>query len=108
RWSASRKQLLTDSRLVPTDVLTEAIAEHGIPTLVNASGIHYYGDTEGRVVDENASTGSGFLAELCAAWEAATAPAVEAGARVVLLRTAPVLAHKDGILGSVIPLFRLG
>src|SRR5699024_5489987 len=95
-------------RLVPTEVLTEAIAEHGIPALVNASGIHYYGDTEGRVVDETAPTGSGFLAELCAAWEAATTPAKEAGARVILLRTAPVLDGGGGILGLAAPLFRLG
>lgn len=108
RWSDSRKQLLADSRLEPTDVLAEAIAEHGIPVLVNASGIHYYGDTGGHEVDETAPPGSGFLAELCAAWEAATAPAADAGARVVLLRTAPVLSGQGGMLGRLAPLFRLG
>lgn len=108
RWSASRKQVLTDSRVEPTEVLAEAVAETGVPVLVNASGIHYYGDTGDREVDESAPTGSGFLATLCAAWEAATEPASRAGARVVLLRTAPVLSRHGGLLGQLTPLFRLG
>lgn len=108
RWSGARKQLLTDSRVEPTEVLAEAVAEHGIPLLVNSSGAHYYGDTGEREADESRPAGRGFLPELCVAWEAATAPAVEAGARVVLLRNAPVLAGEGGMLGPLKPLFRLG
>ncbi|MEU6642216.1 TIGR01777 family oxidoreductase [Saccharomonospora sp. NPDC046836] len=108
RWSAARKQLLIDSRIEPTEVLAEAVAEHGVPVLVNASGINYYGPMGDAEVDESAPAGGGFLAELCTAWEAATAPAAHAGARVVLLRTAPVLSGKGGLLGPLRPLFRLG
>ncbi|MFC5994429.1 TIGR01777 family oxidoreductase [Pseudonocardia hispaniensis] len=105
-WSGSRKQLIRDSRTVPTDVLACAVAEHGVPVLANASGVNYYGDTGSREVDETAPQGAGFLAEICHDWEAATAPAATAGARVVLLRSAPVLSPAGGLLGRLRPLFR--
>lgn len=108
RWSDARKQVLTDSRVEPTEVLAEAVAQQGVPILVNASGINYYGDTDSAVVDESDKAGTGFLAELCVLWEAATAPAAQAGTRVVLLRTSPVLTGKGGLLGTLRPLFRLG
>lgn len=107
RWSQARKQMIRDSRLVPTEVLATAVAEQGVPVLVNASGIHYYGDTGDRVVDETAPGGHGFMAEVCRDWEAATAAAQEAGARVVLARTAVVLSPSGGMLGQLRPLFRL-
>jgi uncharacterized protein len=106
-WSGARKQLLRDSRTVPTDVLATAVAEHGVASLLNASGINVYGDTGTRVVDESAPVGSGFLAELCRDWEAATAPATAGGARVVLMRTCAVLSPAGGLLGKLRPLFSL-
>jgi uncharacterized protein (TIGR01777 family) len=106
-WSGARKQLVRDSRNVPTEVLATAVAEHGVPSLLSASGIHYYGDTGTRVVDETAPVGAGFLAEVCRDWEAATAPAAAAGARVVLLRSAAVLSPAGGVLGRLRPLFTL-
>lgn len=108
RWSAARKQMIADSRIEPTEVLAEAVAERGIPVLVNASGVNFYGDRGATVVDESTSAGEGFLAHLCAAWEAATAPATRAGARVVCLRTGLVLSRRGGLLGPLKPLFRLG
>ncbi|WP_199430222.1 TIGR01777 family oxidoreductase [Qaidamihabitans albus] len=108
RWSGARKQVLTDSRLEPTEVLAEAAAEHGVPVFLSASGINYYGDTGDREVDESAPAGEGFLAELCVAWEEAATSAARGGARVVLLRTAPVLSGRGGLLGPLKPLFRLG
>jgi uncharacterized protein (TIGR01777 family) len=105
RWSAARKQVLVDSRVEPTEVLAESVAEHGIPLLVNASAVGFYGDTGAVTVDEEARHGEGFLAELCVAWEAATAPAAAAGARVVSLRTGLVLSSKGGLLATLKPLF---
>ncbi|WP_326569493.1 TIGR01777 family oxidoreductase [Amycolatopsis rhabdoformis] len=104
RWSAMRKQVLLDSRVEPTEVLAEAVAEHGIPTLVNASAVGFYGNTGSHVVDETAQAGGGFLAELCSAWEDATAQA-DKNARVVHLRTGLVLARKGGLLDVLRPLF---
>ncbi|GAB3567235.1 TIGR01777 family oxidoreductase [Amycolatopsis endophytica] len=108
RWSAARKQMIRDSRVEPTEVLAEAVAEYRIPSLVNASGITYYGDTGDEVVTESAPRGNGFLAGLCGSWEDATAPAAEAGLRVVNLRTGLVLSGRGGLLGPLKPLFSLG
>ncbi|MBF6175545.1 TIGR01777 family oxidoreductase [Nocardia blacklockiae] len=109
RWNGGFKQELRDSRLTPTDVLAEAVAAAGVPTLVNASGAHYYGGDAGdRVRTESDPAGTGFLATLCRDWEAATRPAAEAGARVVLLRSAVVLARHGGLLGMLQPLYSLG
>ncbi|HTM84967.1 MAG TPA: TIGR01777 family oxidoreductase [Mycobacterium sp.] len=108
RWSGAFKQSLRDSRIGPTEVLAGAVAEAGVPVLVNASAVGYYGDTHDRVTDESAPAGRGFLAQLCQDWEAATTPAAAAGTRVVLLRTGLVLAPSGGMLGRLKPLFSLG
>jgi hypothetical protein len=92
RWSGAFKQSLRDSRIDPTEVLSEAVAEAGVGTLINASAVGYYGDTANRIADETAPPGRGFLAQLCTDWEAATAAAQDAGARVVLTRTGLVLS----------------
>ncbi|MFJ1763881.1 TIGR01777 family oxidoreductase [Amycolatopsis sp. NPDC088138] len=104
RWSAMRKQELIDSRVEPTEVLAEAVAEHGVGVLVNASAVGYYGDPGSSTVDESAKRGQGFLAELCEAWESATAAA--SNARVVNIRTGLVLSAKGGLYGLLRPLFQ--
>lgn len=108
RWSAARKQLISDSRIEPTEVLAEAVAEHDVATLINASGVNYYGEHGAAALDESAPAGRGFLAELCARWEAATGAAARSGARVVRLRTGPVLSAQGGLLATLKPLFRCG
>jgi hypothetical protein len=108
RWSGAFKQSLRDSRIGPTEVLSRAVADAGVPVLVNASAVGYYGDTRDRVVDETAAAGSGFLAGLCQDWEAATAAAKASGARVVLARTGLVLGPSGGMLNRLKPLFSLG
>ncbi|KRD17240.1 multidrug MFS transporter [Mycobacterium sp. Root265] len=108
RWSGAFKQSLRDSRIEPTEVLAAAVAEAGVPLLINASAVGFYGDTRNRVVDESTPHGAGFLAQLCVDWEAATAAASEAGARVVLLRTGLVLSPSGGMLNRLRPLFGLG
>lgn len=107
RWSGAFKQSLRDSRITPTEVLANAVAAAGVETLINASAVGYYGNTKDRVVDENDRAGSGFLAQLCEDWEAATLPAQYAGARVVLARSGLVLARSGGALRRMRPLFSL-
>lgn len=105
RWSGAFKQSLRDSRITPTEVLSAAVADAGVGVLVNASAVGYYGNTKDLAVDETGSPGDGFLAQLCMDWEAATAPAHQAGARVVLARTGLVLAQSGGALRRLRPLF---
>jgi uncharacterized protein (TIGR01777 family) len=108
RWSGAFKQSLRDSRIGPTEVLSTAVAQAGVPVLINASGVGYYGDAGSHTVDESGSPGRGFLSRLCVDWEAATLPAQNDGARVVLVRTGLVLAPAGGILSRLKPLFSLG
>jgi uncharacterized protein (TIGR01777 family) len=108
RWSGAFKQSLRDSRIGPTEVLAAAVADAGVPVLVNASAVGYYGDTGGQVTDETAHAGDGFLATLCVDWEAATWAARQDGARVVLVRSGLVLAPSGGMMSRLRPLFSFG
>jgi hypothetical protein len=110
RWTPQYKKRLIDSRVIPTDLLAQTIARLDPPprVLVNMSAIGYYGDRGDEEIDEDSSAGSGFLAELVRAWEAAADPAREAGIRVVHPRTAPVLHPAGGMLEKLMPYVRLG
>jgi uncharacterized protein len=107
RWSHSRKQVLLDSRVEPTEVLAAAVAEHGVPFLLNATAVGYYGNGGDRVLEDSEPRGEGFLAGLCSDWEAATRRAEDAGVRVVHLRTGHVLSRHGGLLRMLRPLFTL-
>ncbi|CAN5575168.1 TIGR01777 family oxidoreductase [soil metagenome] len=108
RWSGAFKQSLRDSRIAPTEVLSAAVADAGVPVLINSSAVGFYGDTRDRVVDETSAPGTGFLARLCIDWEAATTTAEASGARVVHTRTGLVLSPAGGLLGRLKPLFSFG
>src|SRR5664280_2614453 len=110
RWTNAYKAQILSSRVDGTLTLARAIAnaQPRARVLLSASGIDYYAKAAAAAVDEGAPAGSGFLAQTCVAWERATAPAEEAGVRVVHLRTGIVLARNGGSLGRMLPLFRLG
>ena len=98
------------SRTRATGLLARTVADLAPrpPVLVSASAVGYYGDRGDEVLTEQSSAGSGFLADVCLAWEGATAPAVDAGIRTVVLRTGIVLSASGGALARQLPLFRLG
>ena len=110
RWTATRKREIRDSRVQGTTGLVSVLRamDHPPSVLLAGSAIGYYGDTGGREVDESAPAGSGFLADVVRDWEAAAAPARDAGIRVVNLRTGIVLSRRGGVVGRLLPLFRLG
>jgi hypothetical protein len=110
RWTARYKAEIRASRVLGTRALVGALAKLGSPpaTLLSASAIGWYGDTGGRQVDESAPAGAGFLARVVHDWEAATAPAAQAGIRVVNLRSGLVLTPAGGLLARLLPLARLG
>ena len=107
RWTEAEKQLLWDSRIYPTRLLADTIAalEHLPAVVVNASAVGYYGDGAESILNEASTSGSGFLADLCVAWEAATDPAIQAGIRVVQLRSGIVLSMAGGALGRLLAPF---
>jgi uncharacterized protein (TIGR01777 family) len=75
---------------------------------VSGSAIGFYGDTGDSAVTEDSPAGSGFLADVVVAWEAAAVPAVDAGIRVTYARTGLVMSSDGGALAKMVPLFKLG
>ncbi len=110
RWSAERKAAILASRSNTTRRLCETLAAFRPrpAVLICASAIGYYGDTGETSVDEQAEPGVGFLADVCRAWEDATAPALDAGIRVVNLRIGIVLSPAGGVLKQLLTPFQLG
>ncbi len=112
RFTKSHRKAIRDSRIEPTRRLAEAAAatEDGPSTFISASAIGYYGYDRGDVTltEDGSRGGDGFLAEVVTDWEAATAPAVDGGLRVVLVRTGIVQAAAGGTLKLLRPLFAAG
>ncbi len=110
RWTTRKKEAILQSRVEGTRNLCETLAdmEHPPEVLVSGSAVGYYGDRGEEPLTENSSPGSGYLADVCAKWEEATAPARLAGIRVVHLRTSIVLDAAGGALGQMLPFFRAG
>ena len=113
RWSTAYKKEILDSRVVSTHAVADAVAQAGVPVLLSASAIGFYGGGRGsgqsgdQILDETASVGTGFLADVVRQWEAATAPA-DRNARVVHLRTGIVQSREGGALATQLPLFKAG
>ena len=109
RWTASYRQEILASRVDGTTTIATALADLGEPiALVSASAIGFYGDCGERILTEDSAAGQGFLAGVAQAWEAATAPAEDAGLRVAHARTGLVLTPDGGAMARVLPLARLG
>jgi uncharacterized protein (TIGR01777 family) len=110
RWTASFKQKILGSRVRSTKLLCDTLAGLASkPTvLVSASAVGYYGNRGDELLDESATSGRGFLAEVCQQWEAATVPARDADIRVVNLRIGFVLSKQGGGLAKMLTPFRLG
>lgn len=107
RWTQDYKHLLLTSRVNPTRVLAAECARLGVPVLLNASAVGYYGSRGTEIVTENTAPGDTFLAQLCVQWEAATAAAEAADVRVVHLRTGLVLGMDGDLLKIMSLLTRL-
>lgn len=110
RWTTAFKQRIRESRTRGTRVLCEGLASMNAPpdVLVSASAIGFYGDRGDEILTEDSGPGGGFLADVAREWEAAVAPAEDAGVRVVLLRFGVVLSPKGGALAKMLGPFRMG
>ncbi len=110
RWSPAHREAVRSSRVEGTGLLAGGLAGLARPpaVLVCASAVGIYGSRGDEVLDEEAPTGTGFLADVGRAWEAAADPAREAGIRVVHLRFGIILSPSGGALATMLLPFRLG
>ncbi|MEY4015287.1 MAG: hypothetical protein RIS46_283 [Actinomycetota bacterium] len=110
RWTDSYKMEILQSRTLGTALLADTMASLATKPSVFLSGsaIGIYGVRDDTELGEDATIGTGFLADVCRDWEAASASASAAGIRTVLLRTGIVLSPKGGALKKQLPLFKLG
>ncbi|HVS81569.1 MAG TPA: TIGR01777 family oxidoreductase [Pyrinomonadaceae bacterium] len=110
RWTEEKKRRILDSRVNGTRLLSETMAKvsRKPAAFINASAIGFYGSRGDELVDEESGPGEGFLASVCRQWESATAPAEQAGIRVVKLRFGVILTKDGGIMGSMLRPFKLG
>jgi len=114
RFTPDRKREIRQSRIIPTRRLAELAAAAaqqtpGLRAFVTASAIGFYGPDRGEeILTETSARGEGFLADVVADWEDATAPAAAAGIRTVQVRTGIVQTPRGGMLRLLSPLFEAG
>lgn len=110
RWTDEYKEQILLSRVRGTETVSRAIAEasNGPRILVSGSAIGYYGDRGAEILTEDSSPGTGFLADVVVAWEAATQAAEAAGTRVTHARTGLVMSKTGGAWGRLLPVVKLG
>lgn len=109
RWTRSVRREILRSRVDSTRTLVSALVAQDRPIhLVSGSAVGFYGDRGDEIVTEATAPATTFLADVCRAWEGATAPASEAGHPVAHLRTGIVLAPEGGAMEPVLRLARLG
>lgn len=109
-WTAGYKKTFLESRTLTTGTLATAIARsERKPALLAQNGIAGYGDRADQVLTEDSPTDADtFMGRVTRDWEAATAPAQEAGARVVVMRSAVVLDRRGGALKPLLLVFKSG
>jgi len=110
RWTTEKKAKIRDSRVSGTRLLAETLSRLAKPpkVFVSASAIGYYGDRGAETLVEDSGPGTGFLAEVCRAWEAAAEPAARSGIRVVHPRIGVVLGRDGGALKMMLLPFKMG
>lgn len=107
-WTRARRQVLQESRIQATEALMASLETLDRPpaTFIGVSNLGLFGDRGDDVLDDEAPPGSGFLADLCVAWEHAHQAAEDLGCRVAVLRMAVVLAPDDGAFPLMVRPFR--
>jgi len=110
RWTADVKRRIRESRVAGTRRLVQALADLPQPpaALICASATGYYGSRGDEPLGETSSPGSGFLPEICVAWEQEAQSAEALGMRVACIRIGLVLDPRGGALQRMLPPFRLG
>jgi hypothetical protein len=113
-WSSRKKERMLHSRAHITQKVVAAIKaqpeDQRPKALINASGIHYYGDRGEAVITEQEPRDArgGFLVEMTDVWERDARAAEALGVRVALLRISMVLGRESGAFPLMKKVFSLG
>jgi uncharacterized protein (TIGR01777 family) len=110
RWNDDVKQKIRDTRVAGTRNLVQTLSTltRRPAVLICSSAIGYYGSRGSEILTEASAPGSGFLADVCVAWEQAADAAENLGMRVVKIRTGLVLGANGGALAKMLPPFKAG
>lgn len=108
KWSVANKALMVSSRISSTEFLCELLNEMDVPpaVIVGASASGFYKNSH-EIQDETAAVGTGFLADLTAQWENASA-SLHPSIKNIHLRIGVVLSANDGALKKLTPIFKAG
>jgi uncharacterized protein len=110
RLTEANKRRIRESRVTASRNLIQGIKAVQQPpkVFVGQSAIGYYGNRGAAIVDEESERGEGFIAQLPVDWEAAEREVEQLGLRLVILRTAPVLGKRSGLIKQLRLPFKLG
>lgn len=109
RWTPERKRRILESRVQAGQAVVAAVREAAVKpgVVVHSSGIGYYGASGDAEITEASPPGRDFLAQVCVAWEAASAETAALGVRSAIIRSAAVLSREGGALPRLVLPFRL-
>jgi uncharacterized protein (TIGR01777 family) len=110
RWSRAKKERIFQSRVAGTQSLIRAFSKLRKPpgAFLCASAVGFYGDRGTAELTEEASSGSGFLPDVCRQWEDAASVDFAKETRVISLRFGVVLSPKGGVLKNMLVPARFG
>lgn len=103
RWTAERKQEITNSRTQSTALLYQTIKANKFPikNFISASAVGYYGNSGAEILTETSTSGTGFLANCCQQWENAVDEGLKLEIRVVKIRIGLILDKNHGALPAI-------
>lgn len=110
RWTKSHKRAIMDSRIQGAETLYRAIEamDQRPEVVVSASAVGIYPNSLDRVYTEKDGGAVGFLGDVVRAWESQADRFANLEMRVAKIRIGIVLGHGGGVLGTLLPVFRLG
>jgi uncharacterized protein (TIGR01777 family) len=103
RWNKTKKAGILHSRLDSTRAVIEAVklVNKKPKVVIQASAIGYYGSRGAERLDENSTSGKGFLAEVCRNIETVANQIQPLDVRCVVIRTGVVLGNDGGALPRI-------
>ena len=110
RWTKKQKQMIVDSRVLPTRLLVKKMKalDHKPAVFISSSAVGFYGQKQDMTLNESSDGGDCFISRVCRLWENASMDAQKAGIRTIQLRIGVVLTPAGGALKRMELPFKTG